>query len=378
MKLNPESSETKALRSQLVERLVPLDKAILEMERQRSTLGNIIKSIGKQKPTIGEFRNYKYSTAAEANVLMVMVNGLKADSNFINEFENKYKRYRVLKDYMYNLNYDPRASNKEYQMKFYGNNDVKGPDAIHGTHISGVIAANRENEIGIKGIARDAKIMSITAIPDGDALDKDVASAIRYAADNGARIINISSGKNSSTDKFSVDEAVRYAMSKDILIVHAAGNKGQLLDEATATFPSRFYLHGGKAENWIEVGASNAIDDESLLAWFSNYGSKVVDVFAPGVDIYSTIPGDKYVNENGTSMAAPVVSGLAALIWSYYPKLNASQVKFIIMSSVAKVNHSVRDDRGNSLSFSSVCLSGGVVNAYNAIQLASRINDERQ
>jgi subtilisin family serine protease len=190
--------------------------------------------------------------------------------------------------------------------------------------------------------------------------DKSLAKAIRYAADNGAKVINLSFGKPYTWDKKDVDEAVKYAMQKDVLIVHAAGNDGEDLDN-TPHFPNPIYLDDqGTANAWIEVGASGGKDDNSLAADFSNYGKRTVDVFAPGVNVYSTIPGNRYISWSGTSMAVPVVAGLAALIREYYPKLTAVQVKEIILKSVVK--RDVLKDK---------CVSGGVVNAYNALKLAA-------
>ena len=256
---------------------------------------------------------------------------------------------------------------------------MKGPDADHGTHVAGIIGANRTNRLGIKGVSDNVLIMAVRAVPNGDERDKDVANSIRYAVDNGARIINMSFGKAHSPHKAVVDSAIRYAMAKDVLLVHAAGNEAKDIDK-NKNYPSKYYsdstgLNVGAAGAWIEVGASGWKNDEDLVASFSNYGKKTVDVFAPGVKINSTMPGSKYKENDGTSMAAPVVSGLAALIRSYYPSLTALQVKDIIMESVTKVPQKVkvRDEMGKKkVSFSEVCVSGGIVNAYNALKLAEQ------
>jgi len=224
------------------------------------------------------------------------------------------------------------------------------------------------------GVADNVLIMGVRNTPNGDERDKDVANAIRYAADNGAKVINMSFGKSYSWDKAAVDEAVKYAVSKDVLLVHAAGNDNNNL-EVENNFPTNKYLDGGVASSWITVGASGPKDDETLKAAFSNYGKTTVDVFAPGVRILSTVPdGNKYIEEDGTSMAAPVVSGLAALIRSYYPKLTAVQVKEIIMKSVVKVNHNITTLKGAdpvSMPFADLCVTGGIVNTYNALKLAA-------
>ena len=201
------------------------------------------------------------------------------------------------------------------------------------------------------------------------------ANAIRFATDHGAKVINMSFGKAYSPDKKVVDEAVKYAVSKDVLLVHAAGNDGKNLDKET-NFPNRVYADSsGVAAAWLEVGASGWRNDSSLVAFFSNFGKTSVDVFAPGMRIHSTIPFSKYIDEDGTSMAAPVVTGLAALIREYYPKLSAVQVKEIIMQSVEKPTQrvSIKDNGQNvSVPFSEVCISGGIVNAYKALKLAER------
>jgi cell wall-associated protease len=210
--------------------------------------------------------------------------------------------------------------------------------------------------------------VAIRIVPDGDERDKDLANAIRYAVDNGAKIINMSFGKKYSPDKGLVDEAVKYAVKKDVLIIHAAGNDAKDLDEPENTFfPNKYYLDKkGTANAWIDVGASGWKNDHTLVAPFSNYGKTTVDVFAPGVHIYSTLPGKRYGFEEGTSMAAPVVSGIAALIRSYYPKLTAVQVKDIIMKTVIKTPH-----------LRNKCVTEGIVNAYNALELASKMSTQK-
>ncbi|MBB6501662.1 S8 family serine peptidase [Pedobacter cryoconitis] len=373
LKKDPQSVKAKDLQKEVTEKKTALENAIKMTESQLDALNQITDKIGKKSPDIQEFEDYRYRTVSEVKVLSMVVRNLKADPDFMDELEDKFMTWKNQVKYLININYDPRAGNAEFLAKYYGNGDVIGLEPSHGTHISGIIAARPNESKGTMGIARSAMIMGIQAIPDGDALDKDVASAIRYAADNGARIINLSINKAFSPDRKIVDEAVQYAMSKNLLIVHSAGNEGRKLDLESG-FPSRNYLNGGKADSWIEVGASNYRDDENLLPWFSNYGKNIVDVFAPGVDIFSTYPGNTYSYLSGTSMAAPVVSGLAALIWSYYPKLTALQMKKIIMSSVVKVNHKVKSNDGSMIDFSALCISGGIVNAYNALEMADKEN----
>lgn len=281
----------------------------------------------------------------------------------------------MMLDYALNMNYQPRYlvgdDTANVVERKYGCADINGPDPDHGTHVSGIIGANRLNGKGIEGIADNVLLMTIRAVPVGDERDKDIANAIRYAVDNGAHIINMSLGKPLSPNKEIVDEAVKYAMDRNVLIVHAAGNDHLDLD-VSANFPNRRYAAGGEAKAWLEVGASASKDSVNLVAQFSNYGKHTVDVFAPGVAIYSSVPGSKYGYHDGTSMAAPVVSGIAALIMEYFPTLTAVQVKEIIMQSVVKPSHDLIF-RGHVVDLTYLCISGGIVNVYQAIKLASLI-----
>lgn len=388
-------------------------------------LNIIVGKIGKEKPTLRDFENYKAQNERESKTLKLIKSELRKEpdyAKFKEDFDDQFHYYYSQVNYHLNIDYDPRDSigdnysnGKEH---LYGNADITGPDAEHGTHVAGIIGADRMNDIGIKGVADNVKIMGVRAVPDGDERDKDVANAIVYAVNNGAKVINMSFGKSFSWDKKLVDSAVKYAESKDVLLVHAAGNDGKNTD-VTNNFPTRIYA-GDKdpnlwnaprpilpliqetnpgpmgqqrartpikiqpdttkltlptAKNWIEVGASGWKNDGGLIASFSNYGKRTVDVFAPGVKINSTMPGSKYKENDGTSMASPVVAGVAALIRSYYPALTAVEVKDIIMKSVSKVDQKVKVvDEGSSkkVYFPEVCISGGIVNAYNAIQLAEK------
>jgi len=217
--------------------------------------------------------------------------------------------------------------------------------------------------------------MSVRAVPDGDERDKDIANAIIYAVNNGAKVINMSFGKGYSPGKKYVDQAVKYAAKKDVLLVHAAGNSSADND-ATPNFPNRRYAKKGifgkkSADNWIEVGAS---EPDGHPASFSNYGKKNVDVFAPGTEIYSTVPDGKYANEQGTSMASPVTAGAAALILSYYPELTATQVKDILVQSVTPVKGKVRKPGSKGKTkYKKICVSGGIINTYKAIELAQKM-----
>lgn len=250
----------------------------------------------------------------------------------------------------------------------YGNNHVKGPEPSHGTHTAGIIAAVRNNHIGMDGIADNVRIMVIRAVPWGDERDKDVANAILYAANNGASVISMSFGKYNSPDKAIVDSAVRYAVSKDVLIVHSSGNESKNSDTVN-NFPNRNLRTGTVADNWIEVGANGRKKGKKLIASFSNYGQHTVDMFAPGVSIYSTLPENKYGKESGTSMAGPVVAGVAAMISSYFPEMKASEVKAVLMRTVTHSNKYVRvpGHKKMKVKMDQLCISGGIVNAANAV-----------
>ncbi len=292
----------------------------------------------------------------------------------INALKTKPPRYRdsIIKDDYYNIN-----------DRFYGNGDVMGSAPMHGTHVTGIIAAERDNNIGVQGVADNVKVMMIRAVPEGDEYDKDVALAIKYAVDNGAKVINMSFGKSYSPEKKWVDEAVHYAEAKDVLIVHAAGNESADVD-TTDNYPNPNLIEfKTTASNFITVGASSDqhIGNGDLVASFSNYGPKQVNVFAPGTKIYSTLPGGHdYGFLQGTSMASPVVAGVAALIRSYYPALSAKQVKYAIEKSAQQASDSVKimvpGTNGSLCSMSSLCSSAGFLNAFAAVKLASTLQPE--
>ncbi len=268
--------------------------------------------------------------------------------------------------------------------RFYGNNDVMANTPFHGTHVAGIIAAKRKNGLGMDGVADNVRIMAIRAVPDGDEHDKDIALAIRYAVDNGARVINMSFGKSFSPEKNWVDDAVKYAESKGVLLVHAAGNDASNIDSVD-NFPNPVFLDKKyRASNWITVGASSDLLAEpgfkSLTASFSNYGKSEVDVFAPGTKIYSTIPGgNTYGNAQGTSMASPVVAGVAAFLMSYYPTLTAQQIKQAIEYSAPAPDIMVKiPGSDEEVKLSEISKTGGLVNAFEAAKVAAALEAEQK
>jgi subtilisin family serine protease len=319
------------------------------------------------------------AVASAKSLLNQIFSNMRQEGMTINEILSEIGRalehYEVQVKYAYNPEFDPRSivgdDPEDYKDKNYGNNDPTGPDANHGTHVSGIIAADRNNDLGIKGIAEHVLIMPIRAVPNGDERDKDIANAIYYAVDNGADIINMSFGKSYSPGKKAVDKAVKYAQKKGVVLIHAAGNSSKETNPSN-NFPNKYFTKKGEASNWIEVGASSWQADETLAAEFSNFSQTGVDLFAPGVDIYSTTPGSEYESNSGTSMAAPTVAGVAALLLAYYPELKASQVREILKASVYdKADHEVlKPGTEDLVPFSKLSKTGGVVNAYKAIQLA--------
>lgn len=281
-----------------------------------------------------------------------------------------------------NTDFNPRRDvikDKPYDIKdtHYGNNNVKGKEADHGTMVSGIIAAVRNNGKGVNGIATDVKIMALRTVPDGDENDKDVALAIRYAVDNGANVINMSFGKKYSPMKSEVDEAMRYAQEHNVLLISAAGNDGLNIDRVTE-YPNPICKDGDTIQTYLSIGANSKDKKKKVMAaGFSNYGKNNVQIFAPGVNVISTVPDSKYDKMNGTSFSCPVVSGVAALVWSYYPELSALELKEVLMESAEnyssqKVIQPNEDGEENKVTFGSLSVTGGVVNAYNALLLAEK------
>ncbi len=276
-------------------------------------------------------------------------------------------------DYRKVLNNDAN----DFSTKIYGNNNVTGPEkegALHGTHVAGIVAASRNNKLGGDGISNNTQIMTIRAVPDGDEYDKDIALGIRYAVDNGAKVINGSFGKDFSPHKQWVYDALKYAASKDVLFVHAAGNDAKNIDKEN-NFPNDSDDKVTEfTNNVITVGALNLNDE--LIANFSNYGKVNVDVFAPGCQIYATTPNNGYQYLQGTSMASPNVAGVAALIRSYYPNLSAMQVKEILMKSGTKLNTEVAvgGNPNDKQTFDKLSVTGNIVNAYSALKMADEMS----
>jgi subtilisin family serine protease len=381
------------------------NKKVDGAEANKKRYGQMLQMVTNVDSTLSKyFKNKNYSkddvmgASTDDNALeqslsiakQMYGNGLRSLSQAIQELNSLVDKADELlngdslkKEYRNILGDDPNIMDDRPYGDSKTGHSIK--DESHGTHVSGIIAASRDNKIGINGVANNVKIMAVRAVPDGDEYDKDVALGLRYAVDNGAKIINTSFGKGFSPKKEWVFEAIQYAASKDVLIVNAAGNDGNNIDfEKVFPIDTRD-LKTEISDNFLTVGAMSANYDENLPASFSNYGKINVDVFAPGVQIYSTTPENEYAKFSGTSMAAPSAAGVAALIRSYYPKLSASQVKHILMNSGTLINFEVikpgsrswEKPNGEKVPFSDLSVSGRIVNAYNALKMADYMINSR-
>lgn len=318
---------------------------------------------------------------AKAIYSQVLTGMTKAD--FDKEIEDFKDHVYGQLNYNLNVDFDGRKivgdNPNDLNDRNYGNNNVVGPEpkeAKHGTHVAGIVAQVRGNKKGGDGVAssNNVAIMAVRAVPNGDEYDKDIALGIRYAVDNGAKVINGSFGKYFSQNKEWVIDAIKYAESKDVLLVIAAGNESYDLDN-TNKYPNDTYDNSPEfAKNVLIIGALSPEYGSKMVASFSNYGKNNVDIFSPGEKIYATTPLNTYEYLQGTSMASPNVAGVAALIRSYYPSLTAVQVKQIIMESGTSLNNTVTvgEDKHKS-AFGETSKSGKIVNAYNALILAEKM-----
>ena len=368
------------------EEIETLNETLQRLSQIEENFTLVRKLIGKEVFTEFDLKALRPTSISEgtkiADVSSLLKRGMKESEMLAYKKEVlAYKEHqeKAQKGYDFNLNNRQNLGDnlEDITDKYYGNHNVIGSKELekHGTHVAGIVAASRSTNSGMKGIANNVQIMTVRVVPDGDEHDKDVALGIRYAVDNGAKIINTSFGKRFSPNKEWVFEAIKYAAEKEVLIVNAAGNDGKNID-IRHSYPSDSKdLVNEFADNVITIGASSVAYNENLPATFSNYGKINVDVFAPGVAIYSTVPKDKYEALSGTSMAAPTVAGIAALIRSYYPQLSASQVKHILMNSGTKINFDVikPGTKDEKVPFTDLSVSGRVVNAYNAIKMADRM-----
>jgi len=377
------NEQTEMMYINMMLKLIRKNDKKLQEEMQKEVYS--IEDVEQFSPATTEGKQAKFALLTVAK--LAEIDNSTTNTEIINELNDEVERKQQAMDAKTTAppNYRAQIIGDDYYNindRYYGNSDVMGGDPMHGTHVSGIIAAQRHNNIGVEGVADNVKVMMIRAVPQGDEYDKDIALAIKYAVDNGVRVINMSFGKGYSPEKQWVDEAVRYAESKDVLIVHAAGNEAANVD-STDNYPNpNLVTFHTKATNFITVGASSDlhIGNGNMIASFSNYGAGQVDVFAPGVKIYSTLPGsDRYGFLQGTSMAAPVVAGVAALIRSYFPDLSAQQVKYAIEKSAVHLADSVlvqQPGTNRKVAVTELCTSGGFLNAYAAVQLAATLKPE--
>jgi cell wall-associated protease len=348
----------------------------------KESVSGVVEKIKKQKGidkvTLEDLKAFDAQDKADKQGKMIAVAQVSSGGNVEDFIEKLEEAVSSMDGSRLDINLDTRSivgdNYNDVNEKYYGNADCKGPGAFHGTHVAGIIAASRKNNIGMDGVADNVKIMSVRCVPDGDERDKDIANAIRYAVDNGASIINMSFGKKYSPEKAAVDAAVKYAESKGVLLIHAAGNASDDIDEIIH-YPCKKMLNGKIAKNFLDVGALSWKPGDEIVAPFSNYGKKTVDIFAPGVDIYSTVPDDnQYKDASGTSMAAPVVAGCAAVLKSYFPSLTPKQlIKIITKSSIKtyKANKVIKPgSRDEMIEFGELSKYGGIINLYEAVKMA--------
>lgn len=350
----------------------------------RSAHENIQKKLGKENYTLEDVEKYEPQNEEEEQVLGLLAQVMAMGQDIpaaLADLQEGIAYYQTQLEYNLNLTFDGRKSvgDNPYEIKNtgYGNGNPghQLEEESHGTHVAGILAANRVNKKGVNGVAENVQLMALRAVPDGDEYDKDIALAIRYAVDHGAKVINASFGKKFSPNASWVQEALRYAAAKDVLFVHAAGNDGVNLDlSENPNFPNDAYSQSSPTteNNYLSVGALTPYYGPNLIASFSNYGKKGVDIFAPGDEIYSTLPNSNYGVEGGTSMAAPAVAGMAALIRSLYPQLTAVQVKGIILDSGLSIPMKVRVGE-EELSLAELCVSGKIANLYTALLLAEQV-----
>jgi len=324
-------------------------------------------AIGKKEYTYEDVKNLSAENedVRKAKRMFAVFRTLGIEKSDLKEMGTQADKYA---SYWLNFDFDPKAGMPQTGSN-YGNNHYGGEHSEHGTHVAGIIAAARNNGKGAQGVAYgSAEIMVLRAVPDGDERDLDVANAIKYAADNGANIINMSFGKGISPDKGMVYDALEYAASKNVLIIHAAGNDSEDIDEAN-NYPNDDGLTETSQNSFLCIGALSPSKEKKLTASFSNYGNENVDLFAPGEDIYSTLPGNKYGFRSGTSMAAPVASGAAALVWSLHPELTASQLRQLLIQTATDISSKKVLIPGSKekVAFENLCNSGSVINAYSTL-----------
>ena len=365
-----------------------IQKEIKNSNEQLNILNYYIQILDESKELLSDYLDNDNFSIQDVNNIETVDPKLNRAKNIYRDFDfygytKEYlnegiDQYNDFINYHFNVEFNGRTTNDDiYDIndRNYGDNNINNTkeSESHSTHVSGIISGNRKIEDGNKGINNLAEIMVLRAVPNGDEYDKDVALAIRYAVDNGAKIINGSFGKYFSSNPEWVIDAIRYASDNDVLFIAGAGNESKDLDSlSNDNYPNDQYFNKAEfSDTFIKVGASSINLDENFTAYFSNYGKINVDIFAPGVDIYSSMPNNKYKFQDGTSMASPVVAGIASLIMSYFPRLSAKKVKEIILESGIDIDLEI-GNLGDKKNFNEYSKSGKLINAYNALILASK------
>ncbi len=370
--LDEERSQYEGYLAQM-DMLVPMIKSVPTM---------VAEKLGIENPTAEDVDKYLKKHPEEAQMMGLAKAVLSGD--LTEESLNKQKEtIQNMLDTHHNPDFDGRAivgdDPDDFNDTDYGNNDVEGPDALHGTHVGGIVGAIRGNGLGGDGVANDVKLMSLRAVPDGDEFDKDIALAIRYAVDNGASVINMSFGKAYSPHAKEVYDAFAYADSKGVLLVHAAGNDSKDIDSEPNFPTSKYDFQDKKLDHFLTIGASTRFPKEKLAATFSNYAQEGVDVFAPGYEIWNSVPQSEYMKLQGTSMACPMVAGVAAMLKSYFPSLTMKEIKDIILSSSEsyKGTQQIKPGTNELVDFGTLSATGGVVNVMNAVKACMELEKSK-
>ncbi len=375
----------KQVKKEVEEERANAEAVIAQCEQLMPMLDNIppmvASAIGKDDYTLKDLEKWEPEgdMVQLKNIAISMKKGNLSKKNL----EEAIKHFRDQLDYQLNTEFNERDiigdNPDDFSDTNYGNNDVEGPDALHGTHVGGIIGAIRGNDLGGDGVASNVKLMSLRAVPNGDEADKDIALAIRYAVDNGASVINMSFGKSYSIHKKEVYEALQYASSKGVLLVHAAGNDAADVD-VEPNFPT--YMYSFQKERlplYLTIGASTRDLKEHLAAGFSNYGDQSVDVFAPGFEIWNSVPQSDYKLLQGTSMAAPMVTGVAAMLKSYFPSLSMEEIKDIMLKSAKSYTGTMQVKPGTEeeVDFATLSQTGAVIDVLAAVKMCMELEKQK-
>lgn len=367
--------EVKEEREQYEQVLKQIDQLPMLMQMVPDMVKN---SLGKSSYTMKDLEKWNPKTEQEKGIKQF---AMAVESGELNEeaIKEQMEQVKSMINFHLNIDHNDREFVGDDPYDFtdtkYGNGDVEGPDALHGTHVGGIIGAIRGNKLGGDGVANDIQLMSLRAVPNGDEYDKDIALAIRYAVDNGASVINMSFGKAYSPNQKEVYEALKYADSKGVLLVHAAGNDAANVDE-TDNFPTSMYpFQTKKLDLYLTIGASTRNSKDNLAANFSNYGQTKVDVFAPGFEIYNSVPQSAYKKLQGTSMAAPMVTGAAAMLKSYFPSLSMNQIKDVLLKSAMPYKGTQQHKPGSDelVDFGTLSVTGAIIDLYAAAQMCMEL-----